>query len=109
MKKLLVVLVLLSLCSCITWQPACRHDAVYSAIVVGEEYPVRFIYGTYLAQKHIRAQAKIDGRWQYIEPFGAGLIKIGKPEPLFFEEKILSFQEYIQIIKNRIKEPDSFF
>jgi len=108
MKKLFLLFILLSFCSCATWQPVCRHDAVYSAIVVGEEYPVRFVHGTYKTQKHIRAQAKIDGQWQYIEPFG-NVIKIGKSDPLFFEEKIFSFQEYMQITKNRIKEPDKVY
>ena len=108
MKKLLVILVLLSLCSCATWQPVCRHDAVYAAIVVGEEYPVRFVYGTYRTQKHIRAQAKINGQWQYIEPFG-NVIRIGKSDPFFFEEEIFSFQEYIQRVENRIKESNRLF
>jgi len=108
MKKLILSLfVLCFVCSCTIWQPICRHDAVYAAIVVGEKYPVRFVCGEYKTQKHVRAQALINGKWLFIEPVGKGGIRIGKIDPWFRPTKFYTFREYIERIEKNIIKIDT--
>jgi hypothetical protein len=95
-------------CSCAEWQPVCRHDAVYAAIVVGEQHSVRFVHGNYRTQKHVRAQAKINGKWVWIEP-GSGAIRIGKDDPWFCPTKIYSYKQYMTKVNQRIKCSDKIY
>jgi len=101
-KSLFVLILLLSLCSCFrSWQPVCRHDAIYAASVVGEEHPVRLIAGDIFGVKHIRAQACIDGKWEWIEPSHAWIV-IGKNDYRFKENRIYSFREYVNRLKIKL-------
>jgi len=91
--------------SCSIWEPVCRHDAVYAAIVVGEDYPVRFVYGDYGRKKHVRAQAKINGEWVWIEPF-MSIVRIGKNDFRFRPTMVYSYEEYMKRVDRRIKSSD---
>ena len=47
-------------------QGECRHSAVYAALVMGEEHPVRIISGPSYktGDWHGQAEAEIDGEWK---------------------------------------------
>ena len=50
------------------WKPFCRHDAVYAALTVGEEYPTRIVVGvtTKKGIRHAQAQAFIRDQWRWL-------------------------------------------
>ena len=86
MKKLILILSFLL----IAWTPVCRHNALYIASVVGEEYPVKIAYGysdnkvqqtnmmkfappfnnptiyNDLTELHVQAKALVDGKWVWL-------------------------------------------
>jgi len=44
----------------------CRHDSTYAMSVMGERHPVRVAVGDWQGGYHSRAQAFIDGEWQWL-------------------------------------------
>ena len=72
MKYLWVLLVFsLILVSCLSGESreaVCRHKAVIAALIYGEHYPVRIVYGpTDNQEYHCQAQALIDGNWEFLD------------------------------------------
>jgi len=61
-----IFMMLFSGCANQSIRGECRHSAVYAAIVMGEEYPVRIISGpSYKAKAwHAQAEAQIEGEWK---------------------------------------------
>lgn len=51
-----------------SWKPVCRHQAVYAALTVGEEYPTRILSGvnTKSGIRHAQAQAYIRDEWRWL-------------------------------------------
>jgi len=80
MRKTVLIIALL-LCGCAqTWQPKCRHDAMYAALVVGEFYPVRIVSGTTKTGRHAQAQAYIAPEWVWLDVDKQGLIVAGRQD-----------------------------
>lgn len=79
MKKWLVVifatLVLTSPAladSFIKWHPVCRHNAVYWAVTVGEQFPTRIMYGWFVDKVgikyyHVQPQMYLGEKWWYFK------------------------------------------
>ena len=44
----------------------CRHESTYAMAVMGEKHPVRVQVGDWQGCYHCRAQAFIDGEWQWL-------------------------------------------
>ena len=69
MVRIIVILIIciVNLSACTpTFQPVCRHKAIYAAIVVGERYPVRIVRGKSAARgMHVQAQY-FDGEWKWL-------------------------------------------
>lgn len=105
MKWLVAVLLVLLLCSCAyhQWHPVCRHDAVYCAVVVGEEFSVRFAYGSHgHNNKHVVAQAYIDDEWICLG-VERGVIVAAKKDYRFAVTDMFTFSEYMERVKRRIR------
>lgn len=79
MKKLLLFL-LLFIATCagssvqtpdhkyyIEWNPVCRHKALYWSTVVGEQFPVRIMYGYMEGVPHVQPQIKLGDTWYYFK------------------------------------------
>lgn len=56
----------------IRWNPECRHNALYWAITVIEQYPTRIKYGYFMdadtrkiMSYHVQPQVKIGENWYY--------------------------------------------
>ena len=96
-----LVFLVLFLIGCVhQWYPACRHTALFTASVVGEDYPVRFVIGTYKGEKHVEAQAKIDGEWQWIGMYKFSnkynFIMTKRGNLAFIPEVIVSYEEFME-------------
>lgn len=72
MKKAIVI-ILFMLMGCIG-TPVCRHNALYTASVAQEEYPVRMVLGYKNQTPHVQTQALINKKWEFIGQtlFGVG-------------------------------------
>ena len=71
MLSMWLLLLVLSSCSqdsTEAWKPVCRHDAVYAALTVGEEYPTRIVVGVNSSSgiRHAQAQAFIRDQWRWL-------------------------------------------
>jgi len=44
----------------------CRHQALYTAYVAIERYPVRIAYGHINNNPHVQTQAYVDGQWYWL-------------------------------------------
>jgi hypothetical protein len=58
----------------IKWNPECRHQALYWAITVIEQYPTRIKYGYFMDANtgevlsyHVQPQVKIGDNWYYFK------------------------------------------
>ena len=105
MKKLIILFIALLFTSCATnhtFKPVCRHYALLQAQVVGEYYPVRIIVGeTKDGGLHAQAQAKIAGKWQWLNSDRAW-VYVGNTNRLvkiirYFSLK--DYEEHMQIIR----------
>jgi hypothetical protein len=81
MKKILFIGILLFFIfpvyaqnSKIKWNPVCRHNALYWAITVKEQYPTRIKYGYFMDSRngkilsyHVQPQVKIGENWYYFK------------------------------------------
>lgn len=67
---------------------ACRHEATYAAVVMGERYPVRVVGGIWsLPGKpgvlHAIAQAQISGKWEWLCVQAYPEVKVCEEDPNF--------------------------
>jgi len=56
----------------IIWNPVCRHNALYWAAMVGEQYPTRIMYGWFVDQigikyYHVQPQIYLGEKWWYFK------------------------------------------
>lgn len=70
----------------------CRHDAIYTALTVGEKYKVRIAYGPVITADgkykykngkqvyHAQAQIFIDGEWKWLSLSNRPLVMIGSKD-----------------------------
>ena len=110
MKKLVValtfILLLLSSKSLATneyifWNPVCRHNAIFWASVVQEQYPVRFYFvrvkdenDEEITQWHVQPQVKIKDSWYYFKVEKHHVVIMSKPSN-WKEEYIMYPRDYI--------------
>lgn len=101
MKKVICFLFVLSaVCGCgHTWMPVCRHRAVYSAIAVGEQYPVRIARGLSLhddgrTEWHAAAQVLIGEQWRELRVGAHAEVYDVDPDHNFYVIEYLSVNEY---------------
>ena len=109
---LLSILFLSSCASPQIWNPVCRHNVIYVASVVGEQYPVRFIVGDIWPQKkHVEVQAFIDNKWQYIKFDGSNITIVKRKSSFLYESSFIptyvySWNEYMNWFDERIINPN---
>jgi len=98
---MLIVTLLLIFTGCTaTWQPVCRHNALYQALTVGRYYPVRIALGPSNLNDgrwHAQAQALIDGKWRWLTQSSAKVCVASK-DPGLTLEKYVSLEEAIKWI-----------
>jgi len=56
----------------IKWNPVCRHNALYWAVTVREQYPTRIKYGYFVDKHgqisyHVQPQLKMGKNWYYFK------------------------------------------
>ena len=78
MVRIIVILIIciVNLSACTpTFQPVCRHKAIYAAIVVGEKYPVQIARGrTENGGYHAQARYKPLTEWKWLSVDDSGFI-----------------------------------
>ena len=100
MKKIIFALIVFFCCGCgHTWQPVCRHRAVFSAITVGEQYPVRIARGLTLqadgrAEWHAAAQVLIGDRWRELRVGAHAEVYDVDPDRNFYVIEYLPVNDY---------------
>jgi hypothetical protein len=80
MRKILFIIILLLASilpvsaqnQTIKWHPVCRHNALYWAITVREQYPTRIVYGHFKNSNgdtsyHVQPQVKLGKHWYYFK------------------------------------------
>lgn len=96
-RHCLIIIMLIASSACTTiqadkervFQPVCRHNAVYAAVVAGDFYPVRIARGPAYdyGEWHAQAQALIKGKWQPLCVDGNGVYPCKSHywfEPMFY-------------------------
>jgi hypothetical protein len=68
----------------IRWQPVCRHQALYWAVTVGEQFPTRIMYGWFtdragIKYYHVQPQMYVGEKWWYFRVENEHVILITKP------------------------------
>lgn len=68
----------------IRWKPVCRHNAIYWAITVGEQFPTRIMYGYFtdrvgIKYYHVQPQLHAGGKWWYFRVENDHVTIISKP------------------------------
>jgi len=86
-----------------TFTPVCRHNAVLAALTVGEQYPVRMVWGNTpkpgidkagkLYNAHVQAQAFINGEWCWLQVTG-GMVQVGSKDN-YNAWNVMSVKEFI--------------
>ncbi len=66
MRQVVIAIALLIAGCAHTWEPVCRHKAMYAALVVGEQYPVRIVTGTTSTGRHAQAQTQLCYGWVWL-------------------------------------------
>ena len=107
-RVFLGVIVPVFLMSCTaSWQPQCRHQALYTAAVLQEDYRVQIVTGlTPRGQRHAQAQACISGRWEWLSLVNDS-ITITEPEYELSDTRIYTFSEFASILDQRTRHARS--
>ena len=68
----------------IIWKPVCRHNALYWAIMVGEQFPTRIQYGWFVDKigikyYHVQPQLYMGDKWWYFKVKDNHVVLITKP------------------------------
>jgi hypothetical protein len=97
----------------IEWTPVCRHNAVYWALTVGEQFPTRIMYGWYetpwgTKYYHVQPQVYIGDQWWYFEVVEHSYVRLlTKPEfTLMFDDKEIKTEwkpDHIYTIKQYVE------
>ena len=103
-RLLMITLALLCFGCSTTWKPVCRHKALYTASVVGEEHPVRIVWGRIQGADHVQTQGLIDDIWEWLIVNQYGYIDTIEEIPGFTPLYYMSFQKYLEWFGKRIKE-----
>jgi len=72
-----VLVVLFSGCAT-TYKPACRHEALMAAMVVGEKTDVVIAFGKSKTGNHVQAKALIGDKWEWLSVDRFGVYVSGK-------------------------------
>ena len=73
----------------IGWHPVCRHDAIYWAMTVGEQFPTRIMYGWFIDKNgskyyHVQPQLYLGDKWWYFKVENHVVKIITKPSLLIY-------------------------
>jgi len=103
MKKwLLLILFILFGCShYYVGRMECRHEAVVSALIAQEKYPVRIAFGTVIGDEsgvvwHAQAQAFVDGEWRWLHLRGDYVV-IADKDKGWREENFWSVKDFCKL------------
>lgn len=102
MKRFLFGALILTLVGCSAHQPikgVCRHDAVYAAIVYGEDHPARIRFGPTKIRSvwHAQAQVLIKDRWLWLKAQN-GTVWISEQDD-FDPLNTYTVKDFIQFLK----------
>jgi len=105
MKKLIILFVFLLFFGCATltgYKGVCSSEAFYCATVMYDNgfRDVRFVYYDTSFGKHIQAQVKINGEWQWLEKHEDWVVIKDEPQyPVKGEPECISFESGCKLIK----------
>lgn len=71
----------------IKWNPVCRHNALYWAATVGENYQTRIVHGWFIDKDkikyfHVQPQLRFDKNWYFFKVENDHVVIIDKPRYL---------------------------
>ena len=109
MKKRILLILLCSLfvvgCAATqTWEPVCKHRAIYAAIIVGEYHPVRIGIGPSTRTDgiyHAQAEVLINGKWQPLRLFFSEVVT-GEQDS-FIPQRYVTIEQAMKWIKLKEK------